>query len=107
MRKCAAAPPSSAPNEPQIGARDHARARAVDPELLRDPRRRSRVIPGDHDHPDPGTPGLVNRRPSLGPGRIDDPHDPEVDQIVLERGVDLGELVRRQRPVGDREGAEG
>ncbi len=87
----------------QLAARDDARARRGDAEIGGDPRRRVRMVAGDHQHAHARGVRVGDRGPGLRPRRVDDPDQPEVDELALDRLVFRQRLVRRQRPVGDRQ----
>ena len=63
-----------------------------DAEVAGDARGGARVVAGDHDRPHSrARPASAIAAPRLGAGRVDDPDQPEVDQLALDR------LVGRRR----------
>ena len=90
----------------ELAAGDDARAGRGDAEVGGDPRRGVRVVAGDHQHAHAGGVRLGDRRPRLRARRVDDPDQPEVDELALDRLVLRRPLAGRQRPVGDGQRAQ-
>ncbi len=90
----------------QVGAREDRRVGSGDAQISGDAGSGAGMVPRDHDRAHARSTGLVDRRPRLGSRGIDDPHDAEVDELMLDRFV-LGRvvIVLRRRPIGDRERA--
>ena len=76
----------------QLGARDHPPATEY-AQLAGDGLRRQGVIAGDHHHLDAGPRAPLDRRPGLGPGRVD--HADESEQRHALLGVGEGGVAPR------------
>ncbi len=72
----------------ELGTGDH-RVRRLETDLPGDCPRRSRVVSGDHDHPDAGGPALLERFGDRRAGRVGEPHQPQEGEV---------EFVLRPRP---------
>ena len=69
--------------------------------------RRARMVAGDHDDAHAGGVRLGDRRPRLGPGRVDDADHAQVDELALDVVVAGIGGTRREWSVGDGERAQG
>ncbi len=91
----------------EIGAGQRAGAGPRDPQVVGDADGRGGMVACDQHRADARSGRLCDRSPRLWSRRVDDPGEPEVHELVLDRLV-LGRqlFVGRQRPVGDGQRAQ-
>jgi hypothetical protein len=89
----------------ELRSRQRERAGADDPQIAGDPERGPRMVSRDHHRAHARRGRLGDRRPDLGSRRVDDPDQPEVDQLVLDPLV--RSRVGGQRPIGHGQGPQG